>query len=153
RDIVQRAIDDAARISADIDSEHRIVMSDGSIKDVHLVMPAVKNQNGNLEYIGALTDVTATKNAFRQIEGLKDQLQRENVALREEVDAASMFEEIIGTSASLRVVLSRVSKVAPTDSAFPHPFRIVRPRKRRLHWRIAAETWPIRGGSGGHLVS
>ena len=116
RDIVQRAIDDAARISADIDSEHRIVMSDGSIKDVHLVMRAVKNQNGNLEYIGALTDVTATKNAFRQIEGLKDQLQRENVALREEVDAASMFEEIVGTSPPLRAVLSRVSKVAPTES-------------------------------------
>src|SRR5581483_8354787 len=116
RDIVQRAIDDAARISADIDSEHRIVMSDGSFKDVHLVMHAVKNQNGNLEYIGALTDVTATKNAFRQIEGLKDQLQRENVALREEVAAASMFEEIIGTSAPLRAVLSRISKVAPTDS-------------------------------------
>ncbi len=53
---------------------------------------------------------------YREIEDLKDQLQRENVALREEVDAASMFEEIIGTSASLRVVLSRVSKVAPTDS-------------------------------------
>src|SRR5256886_6599453 len=116
RDIVRRSIDDAARSSADINSEHRIVMSDGSIKDVHLVMRAVKNQHGNLEYIGALTDVTATKNAFRQIEGLKDQLQRENVALREEVDAASMFEEIVGTSPALRAVLSRVSKVAPTDS-------------------------------------
>jgi len=92
------------------------VMSDGSIKDVHLVMRAVKNRNGNLEYIGALTDVTATKSAFRQIEGLKDQFQRENVALREEVDAASMFEEIVGTSPPLRAVLSRVSKVAPTDS-------------------------------------
>jgi predicted ATPase/GAF domain-containing protein len=60
--------------------------------------------------------VTTTKSAFRQIEELKDQLQRENVALREEVDAASMFEEIIGTSGPLRAVLSRVSKVAPTDS-------------------------------------
>ena len=60
--------------------------------------------------------MTATKMAFQQIEELRDQLQRENVALREEVDAASMFEEIIGTSASLRAVLSRVSKVAPTDS-------------------------------------
>jgi hypothetical protein len=32
----------------------------------------------------------------REIQELKDQLQRENVALREEVDAASMFEEIVG---------------------------------------------------------
>jgi formate hydrogenlyase transcriptional activator len=43
-------------------------------------------------------------------------LQIENVALREEVDRASMFEEIVGTSPALRAVLSRVSKVAPTDS-------------------------------------
>jgi PAS domain S-box-containing protein len=43
-------------------------------------------------------------------------LQIENVALREEVDRASMFEEIVGTSPALRAVLSRASKVSPTDS-------------------------------------
>jgi transcriptional regulator with PAS, ATPase and Fis domain len=32
------------------------------------------------------------------------------------IDRASMFEEIVGTSPALRAVLSRVSKVAPTDS-------------------------------------
>jgi predicted ATPase/GAF domain-containing protein len=116
RDMVQKEMEKAAREGADLDSEHRIVMPDGSIKHVRVLMRAATDQKGDLEYIGALTDVTATKNALRQIEELKDQLQRENVALREEVDAASMFEEIIGTSALLRTVLSRVSKVAPTDS-------------------------------------
>jgi transcriptional regulator with GAF, ATPase, and Fis domain len=38
------------------------------------------------------------------------------VALREEVDKASMFEDMIGGSPPLRAVLSRVSRVAPTDS-------------------------------------
>jgi PAS domain S-box-containing protein len=116
RDIVQQAMEKAAREGTDLHSEHRIVLPDGSIKHVRVVMRAAKDQKDSLEYIGALTDVTTTKAAFRQIEELKDQLQRENVALREEVDAASMFEEIIGTSAPLRAVLSRVSKVAPTDS-------------------------------------
>jgi transcriptional regulator with GAF, ATPase, and Fis domain len=37
--------------------------------------------------------------------------------LREEIDKASMFEEIVGTSAALQAVLSRISKVAPTDSS------------------------------------
>ena len=46
----------------------------------------------------------------------EQRLQNENVALREEIDRASMFEEIVGTSRALRAVLSRVSKVAPTDS-------------------------------------
>jgi transcriptional regulator with GAF, ATPase, and Fis domain len=43
--------------------------------------------------------------------------QRENVALREETDQASMFEEIVGTSVALQRVLSLVSKVAPTDAS------------------------------------
>src|SRR5439155_13409784 len=51
-----------------------------------------------------------------EIRTLRDQLYQENVALREEVDKASMFEDIVGSSPALRTVLSRVSKVAPTDS-------------------------------------
>jgi formate hydrogenlyase transcriptional activator len=46
----------------------------------------------------------------------EERLQRENVALREEIDKASMFERIIGTSPALQTVLSLVYKVAPMDS-------------------------------------
>jgi transcriptional regulator with GAF, ATPase, and Fis domain len=58
----------------------------------------------------------ALRKAFDEIKGLRDQLYRENLALKAEVDQASMFEEIVGTSPALRAVLSRVSKVAPTES-------------------------------------
>jgi transcriptional regulator with GAF, ATPase, and Fis domain len=51
-----------------------------------------------------------------EIRALKDRLQRENLALRDEVDRVSMFEEIVGSSNTLKTVLSRVAKVAPTDS-------------------------------------
>ncbi len=57
--------------------------------------------------------------AFTDIEDRKqaeDRLRGENVALREEIDKASMFEEIVGTSPALQTVLSRISKVAPSDS-------------------------------------
>src|SRR5208282_2162772 len=46
----------------------------------------------------------------------EDRLHHENVALREEVDKASMFEQIVGTSPALQAVLSRANKVAPTES-------------------------------------
>jgi PAS domain S-box-containing protein len=55
--------------------------------------------------------------AFKENQALKDQLQTENIALREEIDKASMFEEIVGNSPPLHTVLSRLSKVAPTDSS------------------------------------
>ena len=64
-----------------------------------------------------------TNRLYRELQGreaeiraLKEQLDRENLALRDEVDRTSMFEEIVGSSDALKVVLSRLSKVAPTDS-------------------------------------
>jgi len=51
-----------------------------------------------------------------EVKTLRDQLYKENVALREEIDQASMFEEIVGASPPLKGVLARVSKVAPSDS-------------------------------------
>jgi PAS domain S-box-containing protein len=46
----------------------------------------------------------------------EDKLQQENVALREEIDKTSMFEEIVGASPALTAVLSQVSKVAGSES-------------------------------------
>jgi PAS domain S-box-containing protein len=60
-------------------------------------------------WIVAGTDIEDRKQA-------EDRLRQENVALREEIDKASMSEEIVGTSPVLKAVLSRISKVAPSDS-------------------------------------
>ncbi|HKW42255.1 MAG TPA: sigma-54 factor interaction domain-containing protein, partial [Gemmatimonadales bacterium] len=71
---------------------------------------------------GISTDVSEGQDAERALERaceeirlLKDQLQKENVALREEVDRTSMFEEIVGTSPALRTVLADIARVAPAD--------------------------------------
>ena len=58
----------------------------------------------------------ALESAIKELELLGEQLDKENLALRGEVDRVSMFEEIVGTSAKLLAVLSRASKVAATDS-------------------------------------
>ena len=54
--------------------------------------------------------------ADTRAEARSDQLQKENISLRQEIDRASVFEEIVGASPALRSVLSYVSKVAPTGS-------------------------------------
>jgi formate hydrogenlyase transcriptional activator len=46
----------------------------------------------------------------------EERIQKENLALREEIDHSSMFEEIVGSSEALRKVLAQVGKVAPVDS-------------------------------------
>ena len=46
----------------------------------------------------------------------EERIRKENLALRDELDRSSMFEEIVGSSDPLREVLSQITKVAPTDS-------------------------------------
>jgi PAS domain S-box-containing protein len=247
RSLVQQIIDRAYHNGTNFDVEYRLLMQDGRVKHLHVVAHAFSSSSGNLEFVGAVTDITATKQAeekireqeveLRQVLDLTPQhvavlgadgsrlylnqagldyfgltleewrpdelppaeewringfplkmvhpddrervtrevknklssglpheiearllrkdgkyrwflsrqnplrdgqghikrwyscstdiedrkraeelLQQENVALREEIDKASMFEEIVGTSPALQSVLSRISKVAPTDS-------------------------------------
>src|ERR1700752_2039456 len=46
----------------------------------------------------------------------EERTRNENLALREQIDRDSMFEDIVGWSDALRKVLQRVSKVASSDS-------------------------------------
>ena len=71
--------------------------------------PLRDGQGRITRWIVAAIDIDERKQA-------EERLRHENVALREEIDKTSMFEEIVGASAVLQAVLSRVSKVAPTDS-------------------------------------
>ncbi|MGC1636407.1 MAG: sigma-54 dependent transcriptional regulator [Candidatus Acidiferrales bacterium] len=56
------------------------------------------------------------QSAVQELEILREHLYKENLVLRDEVDRVSMFEEIVGTSPALQTVLSRISKVARSDS-------------------------------------
>jgi formate hydrogenlyase transcriptional activator len=46
----------------------------------------------------------------------EERIRNENLALREQIDRDSMFEDIVGSSEALRRVLRQVRKVAPSDS-------------------------------------
>jgi PAS domain S-box-containing protein len=236
RTAVLQLIDRVSRERKAFDFEHRLLMPDGSVKHIHLVAHAIKDETGKMEFVGAISDVTAARiaeerirqddrelrqivdtiaqlvvflspdgralyanrftleytglsledvkaesfrdrvfhpddverlreerqkalsrgipfeneqrarrkdgqyrwffiryNALRDEKGdpirwyaagidiedrkrAEERMRSENVALREEIDKASMFEEIVGTSAALKTVLSHVSKVAPTHS-------------------------------------
>jgi PAS domain S-box-containing protein len=105
-------------------SDYRVVLPDGTIRHLHSIAHPVVNESGEVtEVYGTTMDVTeqhkarlALETAFEEIKALKDQLYNENIALREEIDRSSMFEEIVGESPVLQGVLANVVKVAPADS-------------------------------------
>jgi PAS domain S-box-containing protein len=120
----RETINNAIRQKSDFEREYRVVHDDGTVHYIHSFGHPVIHANGELtEFVGTTMDVTEQRQAradlekaFEEIKQLKDQLYRENVALREEIDETSMFEEIVGKSDSLRQVLAEVETVAATNS-------------------------------------
>jgi formate hydrogenlyase transcriptional activator len=93
------------------ETELRFLRNDGKYRWFLLRWNPIRDDQGRLtRWYVAATDIEDRK----QVE---QRLQNENVALRAEIDKASMFEQIVGTSAPLQMVLARISKVAPTDSS------------------------------------
>jgi PAS domain S-box-containing protein len=90
--------------------EFRVHRSDGSYRWFLARFNPLRDEQGQVtRWYVALTDIEDRKRA-------EERLQQENIALREEIDKASMFEEIVGTSPALKSVLSLISKVAASDS-------------------------------------
>jgi len=90
--------------------EARMRRHDGTLRWFLFRLNPLKDDRGQItRWYGTATDIDDRKTA-------EERLLQENVALREEVDKASMFEEIVGGSPALTAVLARVSKVANSDS-------------------------------------
>jgi PAS domain S-box-containing protein len=90
--------------------ELRLPKGDGNHRWFLVRYNPVRDDKGQvMRWYVACTDIEDRKQA-------EERLRSENVALREEIDKASMFEEIVGTSPALQTVLSHISKVAPSDS-------------------------------------
>jgi formate hydrogenlyase transcriptional activator len=97
---------------------------DGRLIWVSNNVSLVPGTKGMPRFIMALSeDITERKQAEdrlrrtqAEVERLRDQLRDENQVLREEIDHAFMFEDIVGSSPVLQAVLASITKVAPTDS-------------------------------------
>jgi PAS domain S-box-containing protein len=124
RPAVQETIENANRDPRDLDLNYRIILDDGSIRHLHVLGHPVRKPDGSVaEFLGTHVDVTeqrlsrkALEDAFAEINTLKEQLFQENVALRQEIDETSMFDEIVGKSSALQKVLKEIETVGPTDS-------------------------------------
>jgi formate hydrogenlyase transcriptional activator len=112
--------DDVDRVKAHVDRsslagtanelEMRLKAGDGTYRWFLVRYNPLRDDEGRLvRWYSASTDIEDRKKA-------EDRLQQENVALREEIDKTSMFEEIVGASPALNALLARVSKVAGSDS-------------------------------------
>jgi formate hydrogenlyase transcriptional activator len=104
------AADGALLTGSEFELELRLRKRDGSSRWHLARYNPVRDDHGRVVgWYVACTDIDDRKRA-------EERLQQENIALREEIDKTSMFEEIVGGSPALTAVLSQVSRVAASDS-------------------------------------
>jgi formate hydrogenlyase transcriptional activator len=96
--------------TAPFENEQRALGKDGKYRWFLIRYNPLLDESGKvIRWYATGTDIDDRKR-------VEDRLRNETVALREEIVRSSMFEEIVGSSESLRKVLAQVSRVAPTDS-------------------------------------
>ena len=92
------------------ETEKRLVGKDGQYRWFLFRYNPVLSEAGDIvRWFATATDIEDRKQA-------EDRVRNEAVALREQIDRDSMFEDIVGSSEALRKVLRQIAKVAPSDS-------------------------------------
>jgi transcriptional regulator with GAF, ATPase, and Fis domain len=92
------------------ENEQRALGKDGKYRWFLVRYNPLRDDQGHIiRWYATGTDIEDRKRA-------EERIRDENVALREQIDQAFMFEEIVGSSAALQTVVSSIVKVAPTDS-------------------------------------
>ncbi len=76
RDFVRQAHEHAINEKTDFNMEHRLLMPDGAVKYVHVMGRALQTSSGDLEFVGAGTDVTAAKLAEEKIRQSESELRQ-----------------------------------------------------------------------------
>jgi len=74
--MVQGQIASATSQGKDCNLEYRLLLPDDSVKHVHVVAHAVKDKAGNLEFVGAVTDITERKAAEERVRGQEAELKQ-----------------------------------------------------------------------------
>ena len=72
--LVRSTLDDAARDGRDIDFENRLLMPDGSVKNIHVVAHMVRDGVGQQDFHGAVMDITAAKRAEEELHKTRSEL-------------------------------------------------------------------------------
>ena len=91
--VVRERLESASRDGKAWELSHRLLMPDGSIKHVKAAANSVKDASGNLEFIGAVMDVTAARRAEEDLHQARAELARvTRVTMLGELTAAIAHE-------------------------------------------------------------
>jgi PAS domain-containing protein len=86
---VQQVVEHAARDRKGFDVKYRINVPNGSVKHLHAIARVSNSSPDNLEYVGAVTDITAANQA-------EDNIRQSERELRQMLDLAPQHIAVLG---------------------------------------------------------
>ncbi len=146
---VRQLSDGAAQNGMDLDVEHRILLPDGVIKYVHVVAHAGRDDSGNLEYMGVVTDITERKRAEEERQALSLNLQESKARLEEAQRVAHMghyYWDLIANRVTWSDELYRIYGLTPQEGPIDMAMvsEMIHPDDREHVFRAAEES--VRSG-------
>jgi PAS domain S-box-containing protein len=116
---IQKVIEDGKERSVEYD----IIIKGGKIVPSYYGSGKLVEIGGESFIVGQTVDISKMKQdqskiatQLEEIKTLKDQLEAENIYLRQELKSSHSFDEIVGDSDTLKHILYRVEQVAPMDT-------------------------------------
>ena len=114
--LVRHTIERASQNGEDFDIEHRLLMSDGSIKHLRVVGHAERDRSGELEFVGAVMDVTEQHEARVALEKALAEMKKSEAQLRAIIEDRKQAEEKLRRSEAYLAEAERLAHVG--SSAF-----------------------------------
>jgi len=129
--INQKMLEKSMKTGEKFDLEYRIITKNKQeLKWIHGIGEVTLVNGGVINFFGTIQDITERKiaenkiakaneelkEANKQLNVLRNQLEQENVYLRNELDLVFNYEEMVYGSEEFSGILSEVEKVAPTNA-------------------------------------
>src|SRR5580700_139850 len=110
---MQQTIERASQDGKDFDLECRLLMPDGSVKHVHIVAHAEKDESGELEFVGAVMDTTESKRAEKKLRRSEESLL-EGQKLSH---TGSWRHDVVSGAVTVSPEIYRIHDIKPDDDA------------------------------------
>ena len=123
-DRLKSAVEKTLQDGTPYELELEVIRTDGTLVWTNARGEVLRDDEGKIIKLrGTLQDISerkeaeaALEKAVEEVSKLKNQLEEENIYLREEIKFAHNFDQIVGRSDATKYVLFKIEQVAPTDT-------------------------------------
>ena len=110
---VQQTIQCASRDGKDFEHEYRLVMPDGAVKHVHVAAYAETDESGELEFVGAVMDITESKRAEKKLRRSEESL----LEAQKLSHTGSWRHDVASGAVTVSPEIYRIHGIRPDDDA------------------------------------